>query len=87
MKEGPGAVFGSVPLTSVADLDSGSGAFLTPGSGRKNPGSELNTPDNFFESLEEGFGLKILKLIDADPDPGSFWPGIRDGKTRIRDPV
>jgi hypothetical protein len=29
-------------------------------------------PDNFSESLETGFGLKIFKLFDEDPDPGSF---------------
>jgi hypothetical protein len=31
----------------------------------------MNVPDNFSESLETVFGLKLLKFFDADPDPGS----------------
>jgi hypothetical protein len=50
------------PRTSVADPDSGSGAFLTPGSG-----SGMNIPDHISKSLETFFGLKILKFFDADP--------------------
>jgi len=50
-------------VTSVEDPDPGSGAFLTPGSGirirdrKKNPdpGSGLNTQDNFSDSLEAVF--------------------------------
>jgi hypothetical protein len=44
----------------------------------------MNFPDQISENLETIFGLKILKFFDADPDPGSFFPGIRDGKIRIR---
>jgi hypothetical protein len=49
-------------------------------------------PDHFSESLETIFGLKIIYILDADPDPGSgifltvdlgsgmekFGPGSRD---------
>ncbi len=40
---------------------------------------------NFYERLKIVLGLKILKFFDTDtnPDPGSFWPWIRDGKIRI----
>jgi hypothetical protein len=31
----------------------------------------MNIPDHFFENLETVIGLKILKLFDADTDPGS----------------
>jgi hypothetical protein len=31
------------------------------------------------------FGLKILIFFDADPDPGSFWSRMRNGKIQIRD--
>jgi hypothetical protein len=31
-------------------------------------------PDSFFRQLQQFFGLKILKIFDADADPGS---GIR----------
>ncbi len=44
----------------VADLDPGSGAFLTPGSGMgKNPvsGSGMNNPDHISESLKTIFWL------------------------------
>jgi hypothetical protein len=38
---------------------SGSGAFLTPGSGMgKKSGSGMNIPDNFSESLETVFRAK-----------------------------
>jgi hypothetical protein len=30
----------------------------------------MNIPDNFSESFETVFGLKILKFVDADLDPG-----------------
>jgi hypothetical protein len=29
--------------------------------------------------------LKVLKFFDADPGPGSFRPGIRDGAIPIDD--
>jgi hypothetical protein len=31
----------------------------------------MNIPDNFSESLETDFRVKILKFFDADSDPGS----------------
>jgi hypothetical protein len=34
-------------------------------------GSGMNIPDHISENLETFFGLKILKLFDADNDPGS----------------
>jgi hypothetical protein len=44
-------------------------------------GSGMNDLDQISASLETNFlGLKILKFLDADPDPGS---GIE--KSRIRD--
>jgi hypothetical protein len=59
-------------VTSVADLDPGSGAFLTPGCG-------MNIPAHISESLEKNFfGLKILKFCNADLDPGSGIFSIRD---------
>jgi hypothetical protein len=36
----------------------------------KKSGSGMNIPDNISESLETVFGLKILKLFDANPSPG-----------------
>ncbi len=71
--------------------------------GRKNqdldPGSVMNITDLISESLKTNFGLKILKLFDADPESGSgiflIWdpgwkntfPGSRMGKfgSGIRD--
>ncbi len=49
-------------------------------------GSGMNIPDHISESLETIFSSKILKFIDADPDPesGIFEHWIRDGKIRIR---
>jgi hypothetical protein len=38
---------------------------LDPGSG-----SGMNNPDNFFESLETIFWVKILKFFDVDPGSG-----------------
>jgi hypothetical protein len=35
------------------------------------PGSRMNIPDRFSESLDTVLGLKILKFFDADTDPGS----------------
>jgi hypothetical protein len=68
---------------SVADPDPGYGAFwpLDPGYGSgmgKNPDpeSKMNIPDHISETI---FGVKNT-LIDADPEPGSFWHWIRDGK-------
>ncbi len=48
--------------------------FFDPGirNGYKktDPGSGMNIPDHFSESLETVLGLKIFKFFD-DPDPGS----------------
>jgi hypothetical protein len=48
-------------LVLFPPLDQGSGIE------EKNPGSRMNIPDNFFESLETLFMIKILKFFDADP--------------------
>ncbi len=48
------------------------------------PGSGINIPDHISESLGINFWV-ILKFFDADPDPGSFRPWIRDENIRIRD--
>jgi hypothetical protein len=48
-----------VDFSNVADPDSGSGVFLTHGSGMgKKSGSGMNIQDNFFEILEAGFRVK-----------------------------
>jgi hypothetical protein len=49
------------------------------------PGSGMNIPDHFSESLETNFWVKNTEKNYADPDPGSFRHWIRDGKIRIRD--
>jgi hypothetical protein len=41
---------------------SGTGAFLTPGSG-------MNIPGYISDSLETHFWVKILKFFDPEPDP------------------
>jgi hypothetical protein len=46
----------------------------------------MNIPDKFSESLETVLGLKILKSFDANPDPGSFSPWIRDLEWKNSDP-
>jgi hypothetical protein len=73
------------PNYSVADPDSGSGAFLTPGSGMgkyqdpgSGSGSGMNNPDHISESLETIFWVKILKCFDADPGSGMENIRIRD---------
>ena len=65
--------FAKWPLTSAADPDPGSGAFLTPGSGMgKKSGSESGMSTRIiFPAI---FWIKILKFFDADPE-----------KNRIRD--
>jgi hypothetical protein len=38
-------------------------------------------PGSYFRKIRNNFlGVKILKFLDADPDPQCFWPWIRDGK-------
>ncbi len=73
------------------DADPGSGALLVPGSGfrdrRKSKqylGSKMNIKDFIFENLVSVFGLKLLKLFDADP--GSCQPWIRDPEWKKSDP-
>jgi hypothetical protein len=77
--------------------DPGLGAFLTPGSGIRDPGwvesqhpdpgSGINNPDHFFKSLETIFlifwGLKYLNSLMRIRDPGS---GSGMETVRIRDP-
>ena len=43
----------------------------------------MNNRDNFSESLEKIFGVKILKFYDADPGWKKFGSGME--KIRIRD--
>jgi hypothetical protein len=43
-------------------------------------GTGMNKPDNFSESLETIFWVKILKFFDADPGSGMDKIRIRDGK-------
>jgi hypothetical protein len=53
-------------IGSVADPDSGSGAFLTPESGmgkKSGSGSGMNNPDHISESLETIIWVKILKIL------------------------
>jgi hypothetical protein len=46
----------------------------------------MNISDHSSESSETIFSLKILKFYDADPDPGSIRPWIRDENIQFRDP-
>jgi hypothetical protein len=64
------------------------GAFLTPGSGIRDPGwvkskdpdsgSGMNNPDHISQSLETIFFIKILKFFNADPGSGMEKSRIRD---------
>jgi hypothetical protein len=60
--------------------ESGSSAFLTPGSGmgkkKSGSGSGMTNPDHISVSLETIFWVEILKTSLMQ---------IRDGKNRIRD--
>jgi hypothetical protein len=72
---------------SFADPDPGSGAFLDPGSGmdkKSRSGSKIKNPDNFSESLETIFGVKILKFFDAMRIRDTFDPGSGMEKNRFR---
>ncbi len=87
---------------SVADPDPGLGAFLTPGSGIRDPGWEKvsirirdEQPGSYFLELRNHFFaffvVKILKFFDEDPGSGIQDPGWRQfgsgmEKSRIRDP-
>ncbi len=63
----PAFSFTDYLLYSVADPDSGSGAFLTPGSEMgKKFGSGMKNPDHISECLTI-FLVKILKFFEADP--------------------
>jgi hypothetical protein len=61
-------------VTSVADPDPGSGAFLTPGSGMgKKYGSGMNNPDHISESLEVFHpGSRVKKIPDPRPASKNF---------------
>jgi hypothetical protein len=51
------------------------------------PGSGMNIPDHFSESIETFLGLKILKLFDADSNLGSgFFLTLEPGWKNL-DPV
>jgi hypothetical protein len=66
----------------------GSGAFLTPGSGKgkkSGSGSRLNNPEHIYDSLETTFWVKILKFFDADPGWTNSYPGWKKFGSRIRD--
>ncbi len=92
----------SVTLISIADLDPGSGAFLTPGSGIRDPGwVERQHPDpgsgirdeqtgSYFPELRNHFfvflGVKILKFFDGNPGSGIQDPGWRQFVSGIQDP-
>jgi hypothetical protein len=77
--------------TSVADPDLGTGAFLTPGSGRgkkSGSGSRTNIPDHISESFETIFWLKILKFFYEDLGFGMEKNLILDpGWKKKSDPV
>jgi hypothetical protein len=73
---------------SVADPDSGSGAFLTPGSGirdRLKSVSGMINLDHISESLETSFGVIILRFYMRIRDPGwkKFGSGTRIGNTAL----
>ncbi len=38
----------------------------------------MNNPDHIYESLENFFGVKILKFFDSDPGWKKFGSGVRD---------
>jgi hypothetical protein len=69
---------------------SGSGAFLTPGSGIRDPesgmgkksgsGSGMKNPDHISESLKTIYWVKTLEFFDVDPGSGMEIIRIRDGK-------
>jgi hypothetical protein len=72
---------------SLADPDPGSGAFLTPGSGLRDPGwvKSQDQPRSYFPELRNHFwGLKYLNsgCGSGIRDPGwkEFGSGIQDGK-------
>ncbi len=71
---------------SVADPDSGSVAFLTPGSGIKKKsgsGSRMINADHISESLETIFWDKIFKFFYAYLGWKYFGSGME--KFRLRD--
>ncbi len=76
--------------SSVADKDPGSGAFLTPGSGFRDPGwvksqnpDPAEQPGSYFRDLRNHFfRVTILQFFDADPGSWmeKFGSGIREAK-------
>jgi hypothetical protein len=82
--------------SSVADLDPGLGAFLTPGSGIRNgrksasgSGIREEQPGSYFLELRNHFfaflGLKYLNSLMRIRDGDSSDPGSGMEKSRIRD--
>jgi hypothetical protein len=70
-------------VSSAADPDPRSGAFLTPGSGmgiKLGSESGMNNSDHISESLETIFWVKKLKFFDADPGSGWEKSGSEMGK-------
>jgi hypothetical protein len=62
-------------LLCFFDPDPGSRPEIQDREKQSEPGIRIQNehPGSYIsESLETIFGLKILKLFDADPDPGSF---------------
>jgi hypothetical protein len=68
--------------SSVADLDPGSGAFLTPGSGMGKIRIRIRDeqPGSYFRELRNFFGLKYLNFLIRQPGSGKGNIRIRDGK-------
>ncbi len=52
---------------------------------KSDPGSRMDIPDFMFENLVSVFWFIVIKLFDADPDPGSKILAILDGKKWILD--
>jgi hypothetical protein len=77
---------------SVADPDPGSGAFLTPGSGIRDPGwvkNRIRIRDDqhgsyFRELRNQFFGLKYLIYLIWIRDPG--WKTLAVGQKSALDP-
>jgi hypothetical protein len=76
-------------ISSVADPDPGSGAFLTPGSGMvKNIRIRIRDeqPGSYFRELRNHFfGLKYINSLMQIRDGKNSDPGSRMEKIRIRD--
>jgi hypothetical protein len=83
----PNMKYNENPVSSAADPDPGSSAFLTPGSGmgkKSGFGSGMYNPDHISECLETILGLKYLNSLmrirvgkKSDPDSGSATLPVR----------